>query len=75
MTENDLNDFRCFRQIHTKAVIPKAARNQKATVYRGDEAICTDLQFLAEIIAQMPSHRSRIVVAIGLYCYLKQKKM
>lgn len=54
----------CFGSEHTKTVVPEAAGNQEATVDGCHEAVRTDFQHLAKVVAQMAS-ADRIAVVVG----------
>lgn len=54
----------CFGSEYPKTVVPEAAGNQEATVDGCNEAIRTDFQHLAEVVAQMAS-ADRVAVVVG----------
>lgn len=54
----------CFGSEHTKTVVPEAAGNQEATVDGCHEAVRTDFQHLAKVVAQMAA-ADRIAVVVG----------
>lgn len=54
----------CFGSEHTKTVVPEAAGNQEATVDGCDEAVRTDFQHLAKVVAQMAT-ADRVAIVVG----------
>lgn len=46
--------FTCFCREDPEAVVPKATGDKEPAVHCGDEAVGSDPDFLAEVVAEMP---------------------